>query len=182
MTPGELAQLYDAHAAALFAFLLQFTRDEADTRDVLQDVFGRLTERPAPLDGIRDPRGFLLRMAHNRAVDLIRRRESRDRAHAAFEAQHVELFAPVEDADEAEIRRRMADALGCLPPDQRAVVHLRLWEGLTFDAIGDALEIPLQTAVSRYRYGLDKLRAQLRPLYDELRSSPLAIPQPKSQP
>ncbi len=40
---------------------------------------------------------------------------------------------------------------------------------MTFDAIADALDIPLNTAASRYRYGLDKLRTRLRPLYDEIR-------------
>ena len=55
------------------------------------------------------------------------------------------------------------------PIDQRAVVHLKLWSGLTFDAIAEMLEIPLNTAASRYRYGLDKLRERLRPLYEEIK-------------
>jgi RNA polymerase sigma-70 factor (ECF subfamily) len=49
------------------------------------------------------------------------------------------------------------------------VVHLKLWEGLTFEQIAGALDIPLNTAASRYRYGLDKLRGRLRPLYEELK-------------
>jgi RNA polymerase sigma-70 factor (ECF subfamily) len=58
-----------------------------------------------------------------------------------------------------------------LPPDQRAVVNLKLWEGLTFGQIADALDIPLNTAASRYRYGLDKLRERLRPLYEEMKNA-----------
>jgi RNA polymerase sigma-70 factor (ECF subfamily) len=49
------------------------------------------------------------------------------------------------------------------------VVHLKLWEGLTFGQIADLLGIPLNTAASRYRYALDKLRERLRPLYDEIK-------------
>ena len=60
-------------------------------------------------------------------------------------------------------------ALGELPADQRAVVHLKLWAGQTFEEIAATLEIPLNTAASRYRYGLDKLRARLRPLYNEIK-------------
>jgi len=56
-----------------------------------------------------------------------------------------------------------------LPEDQRAVVHLKLWENLTFEQIATTLEISPNTAASRYRYGLDKLRALLRPLYDEIK-------------
>ena len=49
------------------------------------------------------------------------------------------------------------------------MVHLKLWAGLTFDEISMTLEIPLNTAASRYRYGLDKMRARLRPIYEELK-------------
>jgi len=49
------------------------------------------------------------------------------------------------------------------------VVHLKLWEDLTFEQIGVVLEISPNTAASRYRYGLDKLRAALRPLYEEIK-------------
>ena len=59
--------------------------------------------------------------------------------------------------------------MGELPPEQREVVHLKLWEGLTFEEIAAALEIPPNTAASRYRYGLDKLRELLRPLYEEIK-------------
>jgi len=78
-------------------------------------------------------------------------------------------FAPAGDPDEQAFRSALAEALGELPPEQRAVVHLKLWEGLTFEAIAEALQIPLNTAASRYRYGLDKLREHLRPLYDEIK-------------
>ena len=79
------------------------------------------------------------------------------------------LFAPASEPDERAFREALAAALGEIPSDQRAVVHLKLWEGLTFDQIADLLGIPLNTAASRYRYGLDKLRDRLRPLYDEIR-------------
>ena len=66
-------------------------------------------------------------------------------------------------------QRCLAEALGDLPEDQRSVVHLKLWEGLTFEAIARLLDIPPNTAASRYWYGIDKLRARLRPLYEEIR-------------
>lgn len=176
MESGELARLYDAHAAALFAFLLNFTRDEADTRDALQEIFRRLAAREGGLEGVEDERAFLLRMAHNQAVDLIRRRDARDRARTALAGEGTELFAPSPDPDDAELRRRLAAALGELPADQRVVLQLKLWEGLTFDAIARVLGIPLNTAASRYRYGADKLRDRLRPLYDEFRGH--AMPRP----
>jgi RNA polymerase sigma-70 factor (ECF subfamily) len=164
-----IERLYDGHAQSLFAFLLNFTRDEADTRDLLQEIFVKLAREPELLVGARDERAFLIRLAHNAAIDLIRRRGTRQRTKENFAAERISFFAPANDPDEKIFRRELAEALGGLPEDQRAVVHLKLWEGLTFEQIAAALDISPNTAASRYRYGLDKLRDRLRPLYEEIK-------------
>ncbi len=164
----ELARLYDEHAQALYAFLLNFTRSEADTRDALQEVFRKLAARPRLLDGVQRERAFLLRLAHNMAVDSMRRRSTREQTHHRLAAEMDSVFAPAADPDEQTFRNEITAALGGLPSDQRAVVHLKLWEGLTFESIAETLRIPMNTAASRYRYGLDKLRERLRPIYEEI--------------
>ena len=164
----DLKRLYDEHAQALFAFLLNFTRNEQDTHDILQEIFIRLARQPALLSNVRDPRAFLLRLAHNLAVDHARRRGTRTKYHEQFGVERFSAFAPTGDPDERAFREALSEALRDLPEDQRAVVHLKLWENLTFEQIAETLDIPLNTAASRYRYGLDKLRARLRPLYDEI--------------
>jgi RNA polymerase sigma-70 factor, ECF subfamily len=167
--PADMERLYDDHAQALFAFLLNFTRDENDTRDVLQEVFVKLARQPDLIGGARDERAFLIRLAHNAAVDLMRRRGARERRHEQAGAEKTSPFAPSTDPDETAFRQELSIALDELPDEQRAVVHLKLWEGLTFEQIAAALSISPNTAASRYRYGLDKLRARLRPLYEELK-------------
>ena len=165
----ELERLYHEHAPSLFGFLLNLTRDESDTRDVLQELFLKLARRPDRLGGVRNPRAFLLRLAHNLAIDLIRRRSTRQKNTDQFAAEPPALFAPSADPDESTFRAALERALGELPAEQRAVMHLKLWEGMTFEAIAETLEIPANTAASRYRYGLDKLRQLLRPLYEEIK-------------
>ncbi len=165
----DLERLYDEHAQALFAFLLNLTRNEADTRDLLQEVFVKLARKPEVMEKVRDTRAFLLRLAHNTAIDLMRRRGARDRNYDQFAAESVAPFFPCGESDEAAFRHALSRALRELPAEQRAVVHLKLWEGLTFERIAETLGIPLNTAASRYRYGLDKLRERLRPLYDEIK-------------
>lgn len=165
----DLERLYDEHAQALFGFVLNLTRRAADARDVLQALFVRLAEEPDLLEGVRDERGYLLRMAHHRVVDLARRRDTRKRNYRVFADEVATVFAPAADADEQVFRERLNEALGGLPPEQRTVVHLKLWEGRTFESIAELLDIPLNTAASRYRYGLDKLRERLRPLYEEIK-------------
>ena len=118
---------------------------------------------------MRDERAFLIRLAHNAAIDLIRRRGTRDKIREQFAAESISPFAPTSDPDKQTFRAALAEALAELPANQRAVVHLKLWEGLTFEEIAGALDVPLNTAASRYRYGLDKLRERLRPLYEEIK-------------
>jgi RNA polymerase sigma-70 factor (ECF subfamily) len=134
----------------------------------MQELFIKLARRPALLENVRDERGFLLRLSHNLAIDLMRRRGTRDKNYDQLSREPMALFAKSADPDEQTFREKLAEALGELPADQRAVVHLKLWEKLTFEAIAETLEIPPNTAASRYRYGLDKLRERLRPIYDEI--------------
>jgi RNA polymerase sigma-70 factor (ECF subfamily) len=136
---------------------------------LLQEVFVKLARDPKLLRGVREERAFLIRLAHNAAIDLMRRRGTRQRARENFAAEMVSPFAPADDPDEATFRQELAEALAELPPEQRAVAHLKLWEGLTFEQIAAALDIPPNTAASRYRYALDKLRDRLRPLYEEMK-------------
>jgi RNA polymerase sigma-70 factor, ECF subfamily len=166
---SNLERLYDEHAQTLFAFLLNFTRNEADTRDLLQELFVKLARRPELLNGVRDERAFLLHLAHNLAIDLTRRRGTRQKNYDQLATELNSIFAPAADRDESAFRSALTRAMGELPAEQRAVVQLKLWEGLTFEEIARALDISPNTAASRYRYGLDKLREQLRPLYEEIK-------------
>jgi RNA polymerase sigma-70 factor (ECF subfamily) len=165
----DIERLYDHHAQPLYAFLLNLTRDEADTRDLLQEVFVKLARDGNLLRGVRDERAFLIRLAHNSAIDLMRRRGTRERTRESFAAEITSPFAPADDPDEEAFRNELAAALAELPSDQRVVAHLKLWESLTFEQIASALEISPNTAASRYRYALDKLRARLRPIYEEIK-------------
>jgi RNA polymerase sigma-70 factor (ECF subfamily) len=167
----DIARLYDEHAQSLYALLLNFTRNEADTRDVLQEMFVKLAREPNLLTGIRAERAFLIRLAHNAAIDLMRRRGTRERIKENYAAEIISPFAPANDPDEKVFCDELALALGELPAEQRAVVHLKLWSELTFEEIAAALDIPPNTAASRYRYGLDKLRDRLRPLYEEMKKA-----------
>lgn len=162
--PPSLEELYDAHAAGLFHYLAGIVRSEADAKDLLQEFFIRLAAKPLGAD-VANPQAMVYRMAHRQAVDWLRKHRVRREAETA---QPVELFAPNDDPDTAAFSTRLESALASLPAEQRSVAQLKLWHGLTFEQIAEAQDIPLNTAASRYRYALDKLRTLLRPLYDEL--------------
>ncbi|HEV3273080.1 MAG TPA: sigma-70 family RNA polymerase sigma factor [Candidatus Methylacidiphilales bacterium] len=165
----RLEELYRDHAPALFRFLIRLTGHEADTRDILQEIFIRLAQTPQLLDGVAAPRSYLFRMAHRLVIDRGRREKTRrdydDRASREREtvAQPGSLAG-----DAAWIQNTLAASLDALPPEQKSVVVLKVWEEMTFAQIAAVLDISANTAASRYRYALDKLRAGLRPLHRDL--------------
>src|SRR5689334_5900725 len=107
----DFERLYDDHAQALFAFLLNFTRNEADTRDLLQEVLVKIAQRPELLRGVREERAFLIRLAHNLAIDLIRRRAAREKNYDQLADESVVVFAASVEPDEQAFRKALSNAL-----------------------------------------------------------------------
>jgi RNA polymerase sigma-70 factor, ECF subfamily len=150
--PLDLERLYDEHAQAVYAFLINLTRNEPDTRDLLQELFTKLVRRPELLDGVANERPFLLRLAHNAAIDLARRRMAQEKNWERLVSEADSAFAVSDDPDEEAFRQALTEALGELPAEQRAVVHLKLWEGLTFDAIAGPTPPPAAIAMAWTNY------------------------------
>ena len=166
MNDDDMERIYDAHASGLFHYLVTFTKTEADAKDLLQEIFIRLA-RGVKVDS-RTEKAFLFRLAHNLAIDWLRRRKVRWDSEVQL-LQDAEVGQQrAADPDAALLARGFADAMKSLPDEQRTIAQLKLWDGLTFEEIADIQGIPLNTAASRYRYALEKLKTRLRPLYDEL--------------
>jgi len=164
-----LEGIYRDHAPALHRFLRRLTGNEADTHDALQEIFVRLARAPRLLEGVAAPRSFLFRLAHRLVIDRYRREEVR-RQTVERAAREISPVAEPEPSlsDTLWQQRSVLAALEALPLEQKAVVLLKVWENLTFAEIATVLDLPPNTAASRYRYALDKLRAALRPLHEDL--------------
>lgn len=161
--PAALELLYDAFAHSLLAFLLSRLRNRADAEDALQHLFLDLARRPRQLLDARNLEPWLFTKARNLSTDRIRAR-TREAGHAsALESGPLPDWmdlaprsAPA-TADDAAL----AAAVDRLPEDQREVVVLKAFTGLTFADIATRLGVSLNTAASRWRYALEKLRAHL---------------------
>lgn len=165
--PETLLRLHTAYAAGVYRFLWTLTRDQGAGQDLLQEVFVKLARDASGLAAAVSEQAWIFRIARNVAMDWLRRTKVRNRA-ALHLVDLAEAFVLPEDPDAAALERRMARALAGLPEEQRAVVQLHLWEGLTFREIAEIQAVPLPTVTSRYRYGITALRAALQPLYSEL--------------
>ena len=158
---GELTAfetLYDRHAPALFLYAKTQVRDAAFAEDVVQESFIRLLSAdPGRLAGSARP--FLYTVARNLIADEGRRAAVRSRSRTLLARQ---ADGPPPTQREAEILA----ALDRLPDDQREVVLLKIYSGLTFDEIAGLTGAAPPTVMSRYRYALQKLEVLLEDRHD----------------
>jgi len=143
----------EAHAGRFLLFARDQTRCEADAQDVLQEALVETWQR----GGGRPPDPPLVfATIRRRAIDLARNNDRRLRREQAA----PEWFcAPVDSASRDE---ELEQAVKTLPPSLREVLVLKVWSGLTFQEIAATLGIPANTAASRYRYALERLRETLK--------------------
>ncbi len=174
---SALAVVYDEHAGLVYGLARRVTRDEELARDITQEVFAYLWEKPARVDLSRGSlRTYLATLAHRRAVDEVRRHEARLRAETAAGVTGQEEEDGPETRVVAEAARtwrgqRLSELLGRLPSEQRAAVQLAYYEGFTYVQVARKLGIPEGTAKYRLRAALMKLRTLLADETDEAREA-----------
>ena len=162
--PAVFGRAYDEHARSVYAAAYRVLGNSAQAQDVVQDVFLRIWRRPRTFDAGRGELGSYLRMmARSRALDLWREGQAAGRASdrlkltVAHEPREQER--PDAGAERREQGASVRAAVRELPDAQREAVVMAYWGGLTADEIARRIEVPLGTAKSRIRLGLEKLRA-----------------------
>lgn len=183
LDPAVVAALYIEHGEELRRFLLGILRDAQLASDVLQATFAKLVERGHET---RSPtrKAWLFRVAYHEAMAYRRRQGVGDRVlrNVAWHAHASQNNGAACPAEEPLLRleavQSVREALEHLPPEQRQVVRMRIYEEKTFAVIAKELKIPLGTALGRMRAALIKLRARLmNPEIDERDASQLDEPE-----
>jgi RNA polymerase sigma-70 factor, ECF subfamily len=149
-----IAEAYDRLGPELRRQALLIVMDPALAEDAVQQAFMRLLKRGRGED-LRSMGAFLRVVVRHEAYGLLKRRGP----GTAEEAQGCVLEPVGEGAERGEERKKLEEALRQLVPEQREVIELKVWEGMTFAEIGEVVGVPLNTAASRYRYALAALRA-----------------------
>jgi RNA polymerase sigma-70 factor (ECF subfamily) len=151
---GALASLYDRHSGVLLGLAMRIVRDRREAEDLLHDVFLEAWRSAKTFDPKRGRvRTWLAIRMRSRALDLQKSaRVSRNAGDAALEllVDDTENRSP----DHARVRAALAD----LGPDQRRVLELAYFEGLSCTEIAERISIPVGTVKSRIAAGLDRLR------------------------
>jgi len=153
------AAAYDRFAARLVAAAWGMLGNRADAEDAVQDVFVSMVRSRASLAQVEDLGAYLFAsLRHAAARRWQRRSAQRSRGDAALAEAAAAPPAGGVAADRAD---RLDRALATLPREQREVVALKIDGGLTFAQIGAVLGVSPNTAASRYRYALGRLRTSL---------------------
>jgi RNA polymerase sigma-70 factor (ECF subfamily) len=164
--PAVFERAYDDHHRSVYAAAFRVLGDGAQAQDVVQDVFLKLWRRPETFDARRGELGGYLRMmARSRALDLWREGQAsgraQDRLKIVVAGEEPSIDArPGALAERGEDRDTIRGALSRLPLAQREALVLAYFGGLSADEISRHIHIPLGTAKSRVRLGLEKLRAE----------------------
>jgi RNA polymerase sigma-70 factor (ECF subfamily) len=161
---AALEVLYARYGGLLYTLALRIVRDPELAREVLQDALLRAWDGRETYDAARGRvPWWLMRIARNRAVDMLRSRphQARLREGAPLDARRPVTPAPAEDV---ALRHAIDRALTGLSAPQRAAIELAYYEGLTQSEIATRLGEPLGTIKSRTREAMERLRRLLGPL------------------
>lgn len=160
MLRGEsraFAGLYETYRARLHQYALSLLRSTMEAEDVVHDVMIGLAKQASEGRMPRELQAYLYVSVRNRCVDRLRRRPALPLEDVAPDL----IVAPPGDEERIALRQLLNRALLALPAEQAEVVVLRTWHDLEFAAIAAMQGTSVNTALSRYQYGLAKLRKEL---------------------
>jgi RNA polymerase sigma-70 factor (ECF subfamily) len=153
---NAMETVFRRYGCAVYSVALRILHDSGQAEDVMQEIFLQLWRKPAAFVQGRGALGaWLVVVARNRAIDLLRRRKPTD------SVDDVVLASPINVADEAErnaLMEKVRAVLANLPPEQRKSLELAYFEGLTHTEIAGRTGDPLGTVKTRIRQALITLR------------------------
>jgi len=162
-----LGELYDRYSRLVFSLAINSVGDPATAEEITQDVFLRVWQRARQY---RADRGkvstWLTGITRHRAIDRLRRRGSRPEQHSVAWADISPGAEPSVDGPERSVtltleRARVRSAMARLPEEQKQVLALAYFQGLTQSQMAQVLDLPLGTVKTRIRLGMQKLRELL---------------------
>jgi RNA polymerase sigma-70 factor (ECF subfamily) len=158
--------LYSRHRAALYRYLVRQARDPEIANDLFQEVWSRVIVNRGRYEARAKFRTFLFTLAHNCFIDHCRRAKSRPGGSSIEEADAADLLTdddarPEYELERAETSRRYRAALATLPQEQRDVYLLHEESDLSLEEIARVTGVGTETAKSRLRYAVGKLKAAM---------------------
>lgn len=161
-----MSVLYDRYGRLVFSLAYRILNDRAAAEETVQEVFVKVWKRSREFESGRGKfSSWLTGIAHNHAIDELRRRRVRPSSSAdGSDTMDVVVDdgpAPIELAMRSQEHGRIMQALDQIPTDQRRAIEMAYFEGYTQQEIATRLKEPLGTVKTRMRLGMQKLRSLL---------------------
>jgi RNA polymerase sigma-70 factor (ECF subfamily) len=161
---ASFAEFYDKFGGVIYATAMRVLNDPRDAEDVAQEVFVMIWEKAKMYDPSRGkPLTWAVTMTRNKSIDRLRSLQRRFRLRDELEQEtsasdFTTERAPVDDVEIQERGEILRSAVMKLSKEQREVIEMAYFSGLTQNEIADRLEEPLGTVKARIRRGMIKLR------------------------
>ena len=153
----NLEELYDRYGEKLYHYLVLKLGSCQDAEDILQEAFYRFGRYSVRWKWIKNPEAFVFKVVRNEANRFLKRKVLRHKT-MEMNPEYKNDIASVIQGPDQESEGFLAESLAQLPDDQREVIVLKVFEGMTFKEIARICNLSANTAASRYRYALSKLR------------------------
>ena len=167
---SALTQLYDSTSRLVFGLVLRVVGDRATAEEVVLDVYTQVWRQAATYETNRGaPLAWIMTIARTRGIDRLRAGkhdfQNKEPLDSIGEARST-IASPEEDTVMSERRLMVRSALDSLSAEQREVIELAYYSGLSHSEIALKLNQPLGTVKTRTRLGMMKLRDTLRPMLE----------------
>jgi len=153
---AAFAVLYEKMKKPLFTIILRITRDLKLSEDILQELFLKIYLSPP--ENTKNARAYMCRMAHNLALDSIKKQKPETELEA-LNGTGYEVWQP---QDDPAVKLDIENALMSLDERERMIVTLHLNGGLKFREVAETMKIPLGTVLWVYRKAIIQLRNTLK--------------------
>jgi RNA polymerase sigma-70 factor (ECF subfamily) len=159
---AALCRIYEKYRVCLLKVAVALLYDRSGAEDVLHDVFVRFAQTAGQFQVKGSLKGYLSICVANRARDVNRTKQRRNAADLdEADMPPAGTPGPEHEAMSRETVAKLDAALAALPDDQREIIVLHLQSRLAFREIAELREVSINTALSRYRYGLERIRSAL---------------------
>ncbi len=156
------ASLFHAYRDKLFAFILKLSDSRQMSEDIVQDVFLKIWSKRKDLSDIDNFNAYLFRMAHNHAINLLKRRSKEILIRAKRENTPSSLSCPDKQLIFNNMQDRLQSVVESLPPRQKEIYRLKREQGLKRDEIAQKLQLSPSTVKNHLRQALQTIRSEMR--------------------
>ncbi len=165
--PFALEIIYNELGEKLYKYILSILWSDIKAEEVMQNLFVAVAEKRNHIARARNLTGYIFAMARNQAMDFLRTEPKNGKNIEDYKNVLVLKDASTNSFDSEELEK-ITKAILSLPSKQKEVISMKIFQDMTFENIARALNISINTAASRYRYGIEKLKSKLKEFENEI--------------